>query len=61
MRDEQKIEVLMDVAEGVATITLNAPQRRNALTPEMADAMITAFDRADADETVGAVVILDET
>jgi enoyl-CoA hydratase len=58
MRDEQKTEVLMDIAEGVATITLNAPQRRNALTPEMADAMIAAFDRADADDTVGAVVIL---
>ncbi len=57
MHAEAGSEVLMDVAHGVATITLNAPQRRNALTPGMADAMIAAFDRADGDESVGAVVI----
>jgi enoyl-CoA hydratase/carnithine racemase len=57
MHAELTSEVLMDIAHGVATITLNAPQRRNALTPDMADAMISAFDQVDADENVGAVVI----
>lgn len=50
-------DVLLDISEGVATLTLNAPARRNALTPAMADAMVAAFDRADADPSVGAVVI----
>ncbi len=50
-------DVLLDISEGVATLTLNAPARRNALTPGMADAMLGMFDRVDADPTVGAVVI----
>lgn len=57
MHAESNPEVQMSIAFGVATITLNAPQRRNSLTPAMADAMIAAFDQADADETVGAVVL----
>jgi enoyl-CoA hydratase len=50
-------DVLYEVAGGVAVITLNAPERRNALTPDMANRMIQAFDAADADKSVGAVVI----
>ncbi|HEY0487340.1 MAG TPA: enoyl-CoA hydratase-related protein [Mycobacteriales bacterium] len=51
-------EVLVEVRpDGVATLTLAAPDRRNALTPEMADAMVAACDALDADESVGAVVV----
>jgi len=50
-------EVLYEFDGGVAVITLNAPARRNALTPSMADEMVAAFDAADADKSVGAVVI----
>jgi len=50
-------EVGIDIDGGVATITLNAPQRRNALTIEMARALIAACDEVDADPSVGAVVI----
>jgi enoyl-CoA hydratase len=42
---------------GVAVVTVNDPERRNAITPPMIDETIAAFDRLEADSSVGAVVI----
>jgi enoyl-CoA hydratase len=42
---------------GVATITLNEPDTRNALSPEMLGGLIAAFDRARDDVTVRCVVL----
>ena len=50
-------EVLLEVDGGVAVVTLNAPDRRNALTPEMADELIATFDEVDARADVGALVM----
>jgi enoyl-CoA hydratase len=50
-------EVLLEVDGGVAIVTLNAPDRRNALTPGMADELIATFDEVDAKSEVGALVI----
>ena len=50
-------EVVLQIAAGVATITLDAPQRRNALTPGMADAMVEVFGEVNRNRDVGAVVI----
>src|SRR5688500_18075169 len=50
-------EVLLDIDEGVAVVTPNAPQRRNALTPAMAGELMAAFDEVDARPEVGAVVV----
>jgi enoyl-CoA hydratase len=44
-------------AEGVAVVTVSDPDRRNALTPPMIAELIAAFDRLEADPTVGAVVL----
>jgi len=44
-------------APRVAFVTVNDPDRRNALTPPMIDELVAAFDRLEADEGVGAVVI----
>lgn len=41
----------------VATITLNRPQARNALTIEMKDALLTALGQAAADVSVRAVIL----
>jgi 2-(1,2-epoxy-1,2-dihydrophenyl)acetyl-CoA isomerase len=41
----------------VATITLNRPQARNALTTEMKNSLLAALDRAAADPAVRAVII----
>src|SRR3954453_24173723 len=50
-------EVLLEVDGGVAIVTLNAPDRRNALTPVMADELIATFDEVDARADVGALVM----
>ena len=50
-------EVLLEINGGVAVVTLNAPARRNALTPLMAEDLIAAFDEVDARSDVGALVV----
>src|SRR5207302_10921807 len=46
-----------DVGEGVAVVTLDDPARRNALSVEMVNEIVAAFERLEADEQVGAVVV----
>jgi enoyl-CoA hydratase len=51
-------KVLYDVAaNGVARITLNDPDTRNALSPELLGGLIEAFERAREDEDVRCVVL----
>jgi enoyl-CoA hydratase/carnithine racemase len=50
-------QILYDVAGGVATITLNRPDKLNAFTGQMMHEMIDAFDRIDADDNVKAVIV----
>jgi enoyl-CoA hydratase len=50
-----EIESVLDA--GVALVTLNAPERRNALTPGMAQELIEVLDRFDADPSVAALVL----
>jgi methylglutaconyl-CoA hydratase len=42
--------LLVDEVEGVRTITLNRPERRNAMTPEMQEELIAAIDEAATGE-----------
>lgn len=49
--------VRIDVADRVATVTLDDPDRRNALNLEMVDEIVAGFDRLEADADVGAVVV----
>ncbi|GAA1741284.1 enoyl-CoA hydratase-related protein [Nonomuraea bangladeshensis] len=50
-------EIAYDVADRVATLTLCRPERLNAFTHTMRVELIKAFDRADADDGVRAVVV----
>src|SRR5437588_2351755 len=50
-------EIDADVDEGILTITLNRPERMNAWTETMACELIEAFDRADEDDAVRAVIV----
>ncbi len=50
-------QILYDVANGVATITLNRPEKMNAFTNVMMEEMCSAFDRVDADDEVRAVIV----
>jgi enoyl-CoA hydratase/carnithine racemase len=45
------------VDDGVATITLNRPDRMNALNPQMVADLLAAFDTTDADPAVRAVIV----
>jgi enoyl-CoA hydratase/carnithine racemase len=50
-------QILYDVDDGIATITLNRPDRLNAFTQTLADELIDACDRVDADDAVRAVIV----
>ena len=50
-------QILYEVADGVATITLHRPEKMNAFTETMRLEMADAFDRTDADDAVRAVIV----
>ena len=49
--------IACELVDNVLTLTLNRPDRLNALNRRMVDEMIDAFDRADADDEVRAVIV----
>jgi len=49
--------VLYEVAAGVARVTINRPEARNALSPAVMDGLLAAFQRAAGDPEVRAVVL----
>lgn len=49
--------VVVTVAGGVLTATLNRPDKRNAIDTAMIDGLLTALERADLDATVRAVAV----
>jgi enoyl-CoA hydratase/carnithine racemase len=49
--------LLYDVADGVATLTLNRPDRLNAVNPTVIGELVAAFDAADGDDGVRAVIV----
>lgn len=50
-------ELHTSVEDGVATVTLDAPARRNALTLDLVDEIVGSFDRVEADPAVRAIVV----
>lgn len=50
-------QIVYDVADRVATITLNRPDQLNAFTNVMMRELLDAFDRIDADDEVRAVIV----
>jgi enoyl-CoA hydratase/carnithine racemase len=50
-------QIIYDVKDGVATITLNRPEKLNAFTGTMMAEMIDAFDKIDADDDVRCVIV----
>jgi len=49
--------LLYDVADRVATVTLNRPDRLNAVNTTMIRELVEAFDAADGDDGVRAVIV----
>ena len=50
-------QILYDALDGVATVTLNRPEKLNAVTSVLLRELISAFDEADADDAVRAVIV----
>jgi enoyl-CoA hydratase/carnithine racemase len=50
-------EIRYDVEDGVCTVTLHRPDRLNAVTTTMLRELVEAWDRADADDAVRAVIV----
>jgi enoyl-CoA hydratase/carnithine racemase len=49
--------ILYEVEDNILTLTLNRPERLNAFTRDMLEEMIDAFDRADADDGIRAIIV----
>jgi len=50
-------ELIETIENGIATLTMNRPEARNALTRDMMDGLLEALPRLAADTSVRAVVI----
>src|SRR5262249_37081857 len=50
-------QIRCEVADGIATITLDRPDKLNAFTTTMLRELIAAFDQTDADDAVRVVIV----
>ncbi|MDB5830048.1 MAG: paaG [Variovorax sp.] len=50
-------DLIETVSAGIATLTLNRPDRLNALSNDMVDGLLDALQRFGADPAVGAIVL----
>src|SRR5262249_19582313 len=49
--------VLLDISEGIATVTLNRPDRLNALSYALIDRLMALLDRIEVDADIRAVIL----
>ncbi len=49
--------IAYEASDGILTITLDRPEQLNAFTGTMQNELIDAFDRADADDAVRAIIV----
>jgi len=50
-------DILFTIDGAIATITLNRPQKLNAVTPEMADAIVSAVEACNDSDTIRCVIL----
>lgn len=50
-------QIRLEIADGVATVTLHRPEKLNAFTRTMMAELIEAIDTTDADDSVRAVIV----
>ncbi|WP_404314801.1 crotonase/enoyl-CoA hydratase family protein [Prescottella equi] len=49
--------IRLEIADGIAVITLSRPDKLNAFTRQMSAEIVAAFDRTDADDSVKVVIV----
>lgn len=57
MTNHKNPEVLTSKQDGVAVLTLNSPEKRNAITLAIAETIVIALDGLEADVEVKAIII----
>lgn len=50
-------DILYEVSDGIATLTLNRPDARNAYSEEMIDSIVHVLDLAEEDDSVRCLII----
>jgi enoyl-CoA hydratase/carnithine racemase len=50
-------QIRYEVAEGIATIVLNRPEKLNVVTSVLIQELVAAFDAADSDDAVRVVIV----
>lgn len=50
-------DILYDVSDGIATITINRPDKYNAFRGQTCEELIHAFNRAGWDKSIGVIVL----
>ena len=50
-------DILYEKSEGIAKITINRPEVRNAFRPQTVAQMIEALDDARDDESIGVIIL----
>lgn len=50
-------DILFDLSDGIATITINRPEKYNAFRAQTCEELIHAFNRAGWDRSVGVIVL----
>jgi len=49
--------LLTDIRDNICTLTLNRPQKKNSLSPELVEKLLQAFGELSGDDSVRAVII----
>jgi enoyl-CoA hydratase/carnithine racemase len=57
MSNDTTDEVLYEVGDHIATVTLNRPHRLNAISPQMLDQLAARLEQADRDDAVRCVIL----
>ena len=50
-------QILYDTDDAIATVTLNRPQKLNALTRQMEEELFRAMNQADRDDTIRVIIL----
>ncbi|SUM32405.1 naphthoate synthase [Staphylococcus gallinarum] len=53
-------EIKYEFFEGIAKVTINRPERRNAFTPNTVQEMMDAFSRARDDQRISVIILTGE-
>ena len=56
-RSKEFEQIILDIEDGIAILTLNRPDKMNAFTRKMVSELIEAFDITDANDDVRVVIV----